>query len=299
MKLVRENINEKFTEDSDPIDDLGIGMKHQIKKWLETKSYDDNEKNLLWLCAINGKTKFVKYLLDAGADVHYFDDYALQQACYYGHFEIVKILLDAGADVHTDNNQALRWASDEGYSDIVKLLLNAGADVHALSDCALRYARDFRHFDVVKILKDHITKEKRKKKIKESLNEKFTEDSDPITDMGIGGFSYRTLKPGAIIRPKKWMRFGTNSGTLISTGGNIVRPEYYILLTHASQIYQNKDMYLSGNPFSSIEQAYEYREKLQKKEITPLSINTWMSRLKICIKEQSFNNRFEIIERGF
>jgi hypothetical protein len=26
MKLVRENINEKFTEDSDPIKDLGIGM---------------------------------------------------------------------------------------------------------------------------------------------------------------------------------------------------------------------------------------------------------------------------------
>jgi hypothetical protein len=34
MKLVREHINEKFTEDSDPIQDLGIGMRHLIEKWV-------------------------------------------------------------------------------------------------------------------------------------------------------------------------------------------------------------------------------------------------------------------------
>ena|ERR1035437_9899010 len=36
MKLVREHINEKFTDEkSDPIKDLGIGMRHKIKEWLE------------------------------------------------------------------------------------------------------------------------------------------------------------------------------------------------------------------------------------------------------------------------
>lgn len=34
MKLVREHINEKFTEDSDPIHDMGIGITRKIKKWL-------------------------------------------------------------------------------------------------------------------------------------------------------------------------------------------------------------------------------------------------------------------------
>lgn len=35
MKLVKEHINEKFTEDSDPIYDMGIGRKFQIEQWLE------------------------------------------------------------------------------------------------------------------------------------------------------------------------------------------------------------------------------------------------------------------------
>jgi hypothetical protein len=41
MKLVREHINEKFTEDSsDPIFDMGIGLKYKVQKWI-----DDNIKN--------------------------------------------------------------------------------------------------------------------------------------------------------------------------------------------------------------------------------------------------------------
>jgi len=35
MKLVREYINEKFTDESDPIKDLGIGMRHKIEEWLD------------------------------------------------------------------------------------------------------------------------------------------------------------------------------------------------------------------------------------------------------------------------
>ena len=35
MKLVREHINEKFTDESDPIKDMGIGLQHQTKKWIE------------------------------------------------------------------------------------------------------------------------------------------------------------------------------------------------------------------------------------------------------------------------
>jgi hypothetical protein len=33
MKLVREHINEKFTEDSNPILDLGVGVKRLIVDW--------------------------------------------------------------------------------------------------------------------------------------------------------------------------------------------------------------------------------------------------------------------------
>jgi len=34
MKVVREDIDEKFTQDSDPIYDMGIGMKN-VKKWIK------------------------------------------------------------------------------------------------------------------------------------------------------------------------------------------------------------------------------------------------------------------------
>ena len=36
MKLVREHINEKFTEYSDPIEDMSIGSKYLIHKWFES-----------------------------------------------------------------------------------------------------------------------------------------------------------------------------------------------------------------------------------------------------------------------
>ena len=36
MKLVREHINEKFTEDSDPVADMEIGSKYLIHKWFES-----------------------------------------------------------------------------------------------------------------------------------------------------------------------------------------------------------------------------------------------------------------------
>jgi len=198
MKLIKEHINEKFTEDSDPIADMNIGMMHQIKLWM--KSVDEpfvNKDRALTRCAIYGKLDFVEYLLAAGANVHASNDYALRLASKYGYPEIVKLLLAAGADVHTDDDYALRWASNNGRTKVVKVLLAAGADVHTYDDSALRWASSNGHTEVVKVLKDHIAKEK---KVKESLNEKFTEDdSDPIEDMNIGYGKWFKLKPGDVI----------------------------------------------------------------------------------------------------
>jgi len=246
MKIVREHINEKFTQDSDPIADMNIGMMHQIKLWMESINEPFRDKdNALVYSAAYGKLDFVEYLLAAGADVHAINDYALRYASVYGHTEVVKVLLAAGAnvhanddgalqlashsghtgvvkvllaaganvhanddgalqlasnnghtevvkvllaagaDVHADNDLALQLASHSGHTGVVKVLLAAGANVHANDDGALRWASDKGHTEVVKILKDHITNEKRKK-VKESVNEKFTEDSDPIKDLSIG-----------------------------------------------------------------------------------------------------------------
>ena len=73
MKLVREYINEKFTEDSDPIEDMNIGMMHEIKKWVDEHHYETfnyNLEDILIICVDYKKYEYVKYLLDKGVNIH-------------------------------------------------------------------------------------------------------------------------------------------------------------------------------------------------------------------------------------
>jgi ankyrin repeat protein len=193
MKVVKKHINEKFVEDSDPVTDMGIGIRAQISRWMKERGEEDTDENALAECAKAGKLEWVKFLIAAGADVHYYDDYALRWASCNGHLEIVKELLRAGADVHAFNDKSLRYASAYGHLEVVKELLKAGANVHANQDnsfaqTALESAKKYGHQDVVDFLEDYIAKEKKFKDrtVKESLLEKFFEDSDPVTDMGIG-----------------------------------------------------------------------------------------------------------------
>jgi len=211
MKLLREHINEKFTEDSDPIADMNIGMIHDIKLWMKSMGKLFRNKDHALACsAIYGKLDFVEYLLAAGANVHANNDYALRWASNYGHTGVVKVLLAAGADVHTYDDYALLWASVNGHTEVVKPLLAAGANVHADNDHALKWASVNGHTEVVKVLKDHIAKEKRKK-VKESVNEKFTEDSDPIHDLGIGGISFEEKRKETIgaeyLKSSEWLDY--------------------------------------------------------------------------------------------
>ena len=43
------------------------------------------------------------------------------------------------------------------------------------------------------------------KLVKEYINEKFVEDTDPIEDMGIGKITWKTLKPGFVLQVKKYI----------------------------------------------------------------------------------------------
>jgi hypothetical protein len=158
MKIIREHINEKFVEDSDPVTDMGIGIRAQISRWMKENRWTDTDDNALVTCAWVGKLEWVKFLIAAGTNIHIDIEKALRNASYKGHLEVVKELIKAGADVHADKDCALRWAMDAGQQDVV----------------------DF--------LEDYIANEKNtnSRPVRESLLEKFVEDSDPVTDMGIG-----------------------------------------------------------------------------------------------------------------
>lgn len=311
MKLVKEHIIlEKFTQDSDPIDDLGIGMMSQIRKWANTIDKNYNEEDLLWMCAGAGKTEFVKYLLEKGWDVHEFSDYALELAVDDGFLDIVKLLLDAGANANHNNGYILRLACMLGHADIVKLLLDAGADVHTSNNLALQAASDNGHPEIVKILKDHIAKEK---KLKESLNENFTEDSDPISDMNIGGYSFETLMPGAVIKVKDELRsFVTltknQSGNFADFPSWHMPKEHYFLVTEVKPFkrittkiqperikeLEKKDIHIQR--YTNLKDLQEGRERFR----TQAAGWIWYgSHNRMIVTKLQFNNRFEIIERGF
>lgn len=164
MKLIREYINEKFTEESDPIQDLGIGMEVNLKKFIKElyankyetsmKNMFENKDDLLWISTRHGKIELVKYLLNKGANIHHLSDRALRWAVKQKHYDIVKFLIDNGANVNAYDGSAFQLASDHNDKKMLDLLISYGAKPPTGD--------------------------------RDVVSEKFTKDSDPISDMGIG-----------------------------------------------------------------------------------------------------------------
>ena len=94
----------------------------------------------------------IRLAIQAGADVHAADDYALRLASESGHLPVVELLVKAGANVHADNDSALRWASASGHLAVVQFLVASGANVHANNNLALFYASENGHLPIVEFL---------------------------------------------------------------------------------------------------------------------------------------------------
>ena len=125
----------------------------EVKQLLNAGADVHAENNYALHCAsVGGHAEMVSLLLNAGADVHASGDSNLQLASMYGHVEVVSLLLDAGADVHAFFDLALGRASLTGHSNVVALLLNAGADVHTFDDNSLHIASSYRHVGVCYLL---------------------------------------------------------------------------------------------------------------------------------------------------
>ena len=242
---LEESLNEKFTEDSDPVEDLEIGIRKQISKFMKEIYEIDTDDNALAECAKYGHTEWVKYLLARGANVHFAADYALRWAKYNGHTETVKVLQDHIAKEYKVKKVNEKFTED---SDPVEDLgigtkqmfnnLNKGDFLIIIKPLTMYYSSSGKretfpsgsiiHIntiwreanDITIVFTQYKNKEDYKnnivfvdiegkerkdevwsfsfdffkehfrridpKKLEESLNEKFTEDSDPVEDLDIG-----------------------------------------------------------------------------------------------------------------
>ena len=100
----------------------------------------------------NGHLKIVKYLVEMGANIYAYGDYAFQFAANNGHLDVVKYLAEQGVDLRAGDNYALRWSALHGHLKVVKYLVSKGANIHADDDYAFRWAAGNGHLEVVKFL---------------------------------------------------------------------------------------------------------------------------------------------------
>ncbi len=105
----------------------------------------------LLIAASSGDHKKVEDLIDAGADIHFFDEVsksALHYAVESADKRLVHLLLEKGADVNAHvsddaGDTPLTVSAYEGHYAISKLLLNKGADPYItawMGSDALDYA---------------------------------------------------------------------------------------------------------------------------------------------------------------
>jgi len=154
------------------------------------------------------------------------------------------------------------------------------------------------------------------KLVKEILYEKFTEEGDPIKDMGIGGYTFDTLKNGTIIECTK--AFGTSLGGVIrgyNDAAKQIRYGSYLLIFNIKRLdkyYISFNYRNAGGPISwgdkelfkkqqaeSLETVKRFQKEYKDDPIgSTRNIPKYSGGFISKIGRNKFDNMFKIIERG-
>lgn len=158
-----KDVNEAFTDESDPVKDMGIGMLSKIEKYLKTKGKPGNivhnrtNANIaLDLFKDNGEFEYFKFLIQNPDSFDIMPNdliTSLQIAAIHQNYKFGKLLIKNGVDVE----YAIENAKNRGMGTTAERL---------------------------ELLRDNIDTF--------DINEKFSEGGDPIADMGIGVFVPKT-----------------------------------------------------------------------------------------------------------
>jgi hypothetical protein len=323
MKIVKEYINEKFTEDSDPIHDMGIGINkkfiaHQLVLTNPANSYFENAESwpdniLLKYSGRLGNPEYIEGFMSNAKNIRKEDinnclhesvmayefenvkllvekykanpnapkvmECALASLGIFPHrhikdpnLEIAKFLMKHGGKIHFQNEIILREACAFADTQIIKFILDDGADPHVLNDACYRKAALWMSASPIVIKKQRqavinlLNQYTDKKLIKEYINEKFTADSDPIKDLGIGLYVIHNFS--TYDDAFNWLHahiaiiLGSDEipGDIVYPAGhhNIYRWKYYEILKKFSDKY----IRINDNPNAHL--IYDVAERLRK-----------------------------------
>jgi ankyrin repeat protein len=124
-------INEKFSEETDPVHDMDIGIKKVMDDYFKDKLfplYFNSLHSRMEESIRNNKIDFVRYLITKISNLNYMNGVYLALAVRRNYLEIVKMLLDSGADINIAPNLltiAIESASDE----MLKYLIDNGIEI--------------------------------------------------------------------------------------------------------------------------------------------------------------------------
>lgn len=133
-------VNEKFSEDDNPIESMGIGMMHEIDKWMQEitalrySTPPTDIYNKLLFCVRRNKVEFVDYLLPIVQKEYpnkSIND-ILVNAISYKALDVVKLLIEKyDADIHYSNDKPVYYSlAYVGEFDIFKYFVEKlGLDV--------------------------------------------------------------------------------------------------------------------------------------------------------------------------
>ncbi|HPI82085.1 MAG TPA: hypothetical protein PK122_02565 [Candidatus Paceibacterota bacterium] len=135
--------------------------------------------------------------------------------------------------------------------------------------------------------------------VEEYIN--FERTSNPLSSMGLGGFSFDTLQPGAIIQSKRYFGVTEKTGNITGyhSGKTKIGKGNYLLITEVRKTSNPEIKNLSFHRYIDLETAKKEKEKFKDGGTRTLSWWGIPRGFFSSMTKSKFNYRFDIIEPGF